>query len=221
MIRKLVSPNKPRSFSNGLRRRRFELFKAMIAQMPNLPIRILDVGGTQIFWENMDFTRDDAKNKFEITLLNIEPIPVSHPNFKSVLGDARNMPEFRDNEFDIVFSNSVIEHVGDFNDQKRMADELRRVGKYYFIQTPNYYFPVEPHFLFPLFQFLPIAVRAILINEFNLGNTRRIPNKQEALKYVKSLQLLSQNQLKSLFPDAVINKEKLFGLTKSFMCIRD
>jgi hypothetical protein len=221
MIRRLVNPNKSGSFSNDLRRKRFELFQSLIGKISSSPIKILDVGGTEIFWRNMNFAGTGAQSKYEITLLNIEPIPVNYPNFKSVIGDARGMPEFGNGEFDVVFSNSVIEHVGSFSDQKKMADEIRRVGKKYFVQTPNFYFPIEPHFLFPFFQFLPLGARATLINRWDLGNTLRIPNKDEARAYVQSLQLLNHKQLKVLFPDAKIVREKLFGLTKSFMCLRD
>ncbi|MEM2045934.1 MAG: class I SAM-dependent methyltransferase, partial [Candidatus Bathyarchaeia archaeon] len=57
-----------------------------------------------------------------------------------IIGDARCMP-FKDKSFDVVFSNSVIEHVGNYDDQKMCAEEIRRVGKCYFVQTPNFYFP--------------------------------------------------------------------------------
>jgi 2-polyprenyl-3-methyl-5-hydroxy-6-metoxy-1,4-benzoquinol methylase len=73
------------------------------------------------------------------------------------------MPQFQNDEFDIVFSNSVIEHVGSYEEQNLMASEVRRVGKRYFIQTPNLFFPIEPHFLFPFFQFLPLDYRVTLI----------------------------------------------------------
>ena len=63
------------------------------------------------------------------------------------------MDFFKDKSFDAVFSNSVIEHVGTFEDQKMMANEVIRVTNFYFIQTPNLYFPIEPHFLVPFFQF--------------------------------------------------------------------
>jgi hypothetical protein len=220
MFRKLVNPNQQNSFSNDLRRERFAIFQQLVNESKGATLKILDVGGTEIFWRNMNFLEANPTKSFEITLLNIEPIEISLPNFKSVIGDARCMPEFGDQVFDIVFSNSVIEHVGSIQDQINMANEIRRVSKKYFVQTPNYFFPIEPHFLFPLFQFLPLSLRAWLINHFDLGNTKKIPNKEEAFLYVQSLRLLSRKELTKLFPDANIVSEIFFGLTKSYMCIR-
>jgi len=93
-----------------------------------------------------------ADDQVFITLVNLEPENASLPNTTSIAGDARKI-EAEDSRVDVVFSNSVIEHVGANQDQMQMAQEVRRVGKRYFIQTPNKYFPLEPHFLFPLFQF--------------------------------------------------------------------
>ena len=75
----------------------------------------------------------------------------------------------RADEFDIVFSNSVIEHLGDIEGQRRMAKEIRRVGKYYYLQTPNRNFPVEPHFQFPFFQFLPKWLRTAIVRRWSIG----------------------------------------------------
>ena len=89
-------------------------------------------------------------------------------------GDARQMPMFQDNEFDMCFSNSVIEHVGSAADQMSMAREVRRVAKGYFIQTPNAYFPLEPHFLIPGWQFASVALRARLLQLRNWGWVERV-----------------------------------------------
>ena len=67
-----------------------------------------------------------------------------------------------DNEFDIVFSNSVIEHVGDFWKQKLFSSEIQRVGKRYFVQTPSFWFPYEPHTLIPFYQFFPVNIKMLL-----------------------------------------------------------
>lgn len=84
-------------------------------------------------------------------------------------GDARDLTAFGDKEFDIVFSHSVIEHVGGFEDQRRMANEIKRVGKRYFLQTQNRFFTMETHFLVPMFQFFPVWLKVLLISHFDLG----------------------------------------------------
>jgi hypothetical protein len=220
MLKSLVNPNDKNSFSNELRRKRFNLFLQLVEDLPK-PYSILDVGGTEIFWKNMNFAVEgQSASDARITLLNIDKIEATLPNFKSVTADARQMDRFGDKEFDVVFSNSVIEHVGNFGDQKRMADEIRRVSKRYYVQTPNYYFIMEPHFLLPGFQFLPKGIRANLINKYDLGNTKRIPDRQEAIDYIESLQLLTYNKMSKLFPDAQIHREKFFGMTKSLISIK-
>lgn len=155
-----------------------------------------------------------------VTLLNLGEISVSHSNVSSVIGDARSMPQFGDGEFDFVFCNSVIEHVGGDSDVLAMAKEIRRVGRRYYVQTPNRYFPIEPHFLFPFFQFLPLRARVLLLRRFNLGWMKRRSDAAAAEKAVRSINLLSKKQMKALFPDARIVEERLFGLTKSILCMK-
>lgn len=91
------------------------------------------------------------------------------------------------------------------------------MGKRFFVQTPNYWFPVEPHFLFPLFQYLPLSFRAFLIYYFNIRWYKKIPDFQKATQAVSRIRLLREKELKKLFPGTSMYKEKLFGLTKSFI----
>jgi hypothetical protein len=212
----LANHDNPASLAARMRGKRLAGLKALLASVP-LPMNILDVGGLQGAWETLGFV---GRPDIEITLLNIEPAHVSGSNMRSVTGDARSMPEFRDREFDLVFSNSVIEHVGGREEEKRMADEVRRVGKRYYVQTPNRYFPVEPHFLFPCFQFLPTAVQATLVQKFKLGYRPKLPERADAESEVRSIRLLSRTDMRRLFPDAVVADEKLFGLTKSLMAYK-
>lgn len=161
----------------------------------------------------------DESLDVRVTLLNIEHQPVSSQRFISAVGDARSMPEFLAKSFDVVFSNSVIEHVGDYRNQRRMADEVRRVGRRYFVQTPNKRFPVEPHFLFPWFQYLPVRTRAWMLSTFDVGWYRRMPDRSAARAEVESIQLLTRRRFSELFPEATIHEEKFAGLTKSFVAI--
>ncbi len=213
IFRKFADNKQAFSLATKLRQKRFKLFKSFIAPISR-PLNILDVGGTQIFWKRMRFT---DINDINVVILNLTKSEISYPNFKSIEGDARNLKMFRDNEFDIVFSNSVIEHVGNFKQQQQMADEVKRVGKRFFIQTPNRYFPIEPHFLFPFFQFLPLKIQICLLRNFEIGWNNKIRDKQKAIEKINSIRLLSLKELKQLFPEAMIYKEKFFGLTKSFI----
>jgi 2-polyprenyl-3-methyl-5-hydroxy-6-metoxy-1,4-benzoquinol methylase len=134
----------------------------------------------------------------------------------SIAGDARSV-QADDSSSDVVFSNSVIEHVGTYQDQLQMAKEVCRVGRHYFVQTPNNYFPLEPHFLFPFFQFLPIRLRVLLLQNFNLGWFVKTPDQAKAMEIVEGIRLLSKREFVSLFPKASIYKEKVFGMTKSYV----
>jgi hypothetical protein len=195
------------SVAINFRRKRLSLFKSLITQLPR-PLYILDVGGTQDFWEQVACIQDDV----HIIVLNIEPTTATAPNIKSVVGDARDMHEFQNQEFEVVFSNAVIEHVGNFAQQRAMAKEVQRVGKRYIIQTPNRHFPIEPHVLIPFFQFLPLWLKIYVATH--------IPNwgwKASHIEELSTIRLLTEKELKTLFPGAKVYKEKFLGLTKSFI----
>lgn len=213
ILTKYADSRKADDFATRLRRRRFTLFRSLVDALTP-PLRILDVGGTPVFWEMMDFL---DRPGLSLVLLNRSEALVSNPHVITVEGDARAMPQFGNDEFDIVFSNSVIEHVGAFEDQRSMAEEIRRIGKRYFVQTPNYYFPMEPHFLFPGFQFLPLSARACLLRHLALGWHERTPDPKEALELVSSTRLLTRRELLRLFPDATLFRERFLGMTKSFI----
>jgi SAM-dependent methyltransferase len=212
MLKKITDNKDPSSLTSRLRRKRFSLFLSLLAKLQK-PLCILDVGGTQRFWEVMNFP---AVNDIHFTLLNLTQQPVTRPNFSSLVGDARKLL-FPDRSFDIVFSNSVIEHLSGHEDKIKMAQEIRRVGKRYFVQTPNRYFPLEPHFIFPFFQFLPVEVRIWLLRHFNLGRFHRVANYQKAKSIIENISLLGRKEILELFPDATLFEEKIFGITKSFV----
>ena len=208
----LFDPRSASSISTRLRRRRFSRFTKLLGLLPGR-LRILDVGGTESFWRNMGVF--DAR--VEIVLLNLDAPSPTMANVRSRRGDARDLSQFADGSFDIVFSNSVIEHVGGRADQQLMAAEIRRVARRYFVQTPNYFFPFEPHFLTPGFQFLPVAARAWLVRRFRLGWFAREPDLQRSLEIADSIRLLTRSELREMFPGATIASERFCGLTKSFM----
>ena len=155
--------------------------------------------------------------EIRVTLLNTEAQEAPGSGFVSVVGDATSMPQFTDRQFHIVFSNSTLEHLGSLGAQQAMANEARRVGSVYCVQTPNRYFPLEPHFLFPCFQFLPLDLRAWLLQRRDLGWYTKAQDRQTALSQVSAIRLLSKREIRRLFPEVTIFEERLLGLVKSFV----
>ncbi len=209
----LLDPNNSKSLNQKFREKRFAFFKTQLQKIHSgKPIEILDIGGTESYWERMNFTENDSVN---ITLLNLTTAPVKYKNFSSIKGDACDLSDFEDKKYDIVFSNSVIEHLFSYENQVKMANEVRRVGKYYYIQTPNFYFPLEPHWLFPFFQFLPFNTRVHLTKNFNLGHYKKSVTKEAAIRRVSEVHLLTEKEMKKLFPEGKVYRENLLGLVKS------
>ncbi len=212
MIYKIADNRYKDSLASRYRRKRFLLFQAMISKL-DPPISILDVGGTDSYWISMGISYTE---EYSVTLLNIHKPSTISNNFHYIIGDARKM-QFDRESFDVVYSNSVIEHIGGFEDQRRMADEIRRVGRRYFVQTPNKLFPLEPHFHFPFFQFLPISVRTRLLMNFRLGWFDRTRDINKSRQIVENIRLISKNEICELFPDGYLFEEKFLLLTKSFI----
>lgn len=211
-LRRMFDPSNKKSINAKYREKRFEVFKLLLAKIRTQgnTIRILDIGGTQKFWEDMHFVNIPGVH---ITLLNIFKEEPRYKCFTSLAGDACNLQQFKDKEFDIVFSNSVIEHLFTYENQKKMAEEVRRVGRYYYIQTPNYYFPVEPHWLFPFFQFLPFRLKLFLTK--NITARRRTKDNERARVLINEVRLLKPKEMRELFKDGQAYNEKFMGLTKS------
>lgn len=215
----LIDNTNPQSWAGRLRQARFERFRCLVETLAvgTGEVRVLDVGGAPPYWLNM--VGFDAL-PVQITLLNLIPYPDDlHPRLRAAVGDARAMPQYADSSFDLVHSNSVLEHVGPWEAQQQVAREIRRVGRAYFVQTPNRAFPLEPHFLLPGFQFLPVAWRVWLARRFRPGwyRTRSL---SAAIADARTIRLLSRAELAHLFPDGQIWGERLLGLTKSWVITR-
>ncbi len=205
---------------NRFRRGRFALFLRLADSIApkDGPVRILDIGGRASYWEALRplwHGRD-----FDITLVNVEPLDESLPGYHCHQGNACAMPEFPDMHFDIVHSNSVIEHVGRWQNMQAMAGEVRRLAPAYYVQTPDFAFPVEPHFRTPFFHWLPEAMRASLLARRKLG-FRSASNYAEAMEQVQDVNLLGRRQMETLFPDARIQSERFLLLPKSLIAIRE
>lgn len=215
-----VNHDKQDSFVNRLRKKRFALLENRIKELAakKETFQILDLGGDIGYWEHVGWNSDNCR----VTLLNLYPNPVEQKDaahFRSMVGNALDLP-FYPGEFDLVFSNSVIEHVGSYENQQIFAAEVTRVCNRYIIQTPSFWFPLEPHSLIPFFQFIPHKIRALLIMAFHINYFPKKKTYREALAVSKSTLMLTRKQFHALFPDAEIQVEKLFGIPKSYTVIK-
>lgn len=183
---------------------------------------IVDLGGTEKYWlVGEEFIRAN-RSRLRLTIVNTEPQTIDQPDlFSFVHASATDTALFADRRFDLVHSNSVIEHVGFWPEMERFAANVRRLADRYYIQTPNYWFPYEPHFRFPGFQYLPEPVRIWLITHYQLGFFPKIESRDEAQQIIDEHRLLSTRRVRKLFPDAVISHEKFFHTNKSIVAIRD
>jgi SAM-dependent methyltransferase len=220
LLRRLADVGSNGSFSNTSRSRRFESFARLIEAMPerhDRPIRILDIGGTNSFWEQRGWA---GRADVHVVLVNLEAEPKLHENVEPRAGDATDLSEFPDGSFDVVFSNSVIEHLGTLEAQAAMAAEVRRLAPLYWIQTPNFWFPVEPHFLTPAWHWLPRKVRVELLRRHRFGWRGPCPDPEDAKALVNEIRLMRGPELRRLFPDARLTEERIGPLVKSFVAVR-
>jgi hypothetical protein len=179
--------------------------------------KILDVGGSPLIWQFSPVQPD-------LTILNFPAAlqPGSH-RAKLVAGDGRMLP-FRDAAFDIVFSNSVIEHVGSRADQAKFANEVARVGRHYWVQTPNRRFPVEVHVMLPFVHYLPKTCQRWIVERFTIWQLLVRPTEAQRAFYtshfLNELNLLAARDLHALFPNSSIVSESVCGLAKSLIAMR-
>lgn len=179
--------------------------------------RILDVGGAPETWDLMP-------ERPRVTLLNTPRTKEEMSRASAwVAGDGRALP-FHDRAFDVVFSNSVIEHVGDWASQQRFASEVMRVGRSYWVQTPNRRFPVEQHLLTPLVHWLPRAWQRPVVERGTVWEwvARPTPDRRSFYleHYLNEVRLLDSGQVAQLFPGAEILRERFLGWTKSFVAMK-
>jgi SAM-dependent methyltransferase len=179
--------------------------------------RILDVGGTPANWELL-------RVRPHVIMVNLpRALEPSEDGPPWIFADGRHLP-FRDKSFDVVFSNSVIEHVGDFVRQEQFASEIARVGVHYFVQTPNRWFPVEHHLLTPLVHFLPRRWQQGLVRKFTVWEWIARPRPDQRTffleHYLRDIRLLDSRAMRRLFPDARLIRERFLGFTKSLIAVR-
>jgi SAM-dependent methyltransferase len=200
------------------RRKRVHLFYRMLKIKPST--KLLDVGGELSFWL---LAATEGFPPHEVTIVNLYPAPpnTNLPSHISwIVADGTHLP-FNDLAFDIAFSNSVIEHVGDHEAQAQFARQIRRVAAKYFVQTPSRDFPIEPHVLAPFIHWFPKRVQRLLLRNFTVWGLATRPTPEECEALLNELKLLNHKELHSFFPDSTIQIERFMGIPKSLVAIKD
>ncbi|MBW4620653.1 MAG: methyltransferase domain-containing protein [Cyanosarcina radialis HA8281-LM2] len=201
MIKKI----KHRMQSLWRQRRMQEFLKRMHLQNGT---RIIDLGGLPQIWETIDLDLD-------LVLLNLPGIlekteKIWQGKYQFIEADACELQGLPDNSFDVVFSNSVIEHIGSPEKQEVFAKTVQRLAPSYWIQTPSIWFPIEAHCDLPFWWFYPSKLKQAWILEWQ---RRGLKFKSQQMAETR---VLSLSYLKSLFPDAQVYTEYVAGFPKSY-----
>ena len=177
-------------------------------------MRILDLGGYAAAWVNV------SPRPRQVVTLNLDSDEAEpHEGITAVRGDACAPPEWLLTErFDLVHSNSLIEHVGGHARRRQLEAVIHSLAPAHWVQTPYRYFPLEAHYLFPGFQFLPVRLRAELAHRWPLSARRSTP--ASAVGDVLETEFLSKTEMRHYFPTSRLVSERFLGLTKSLIAVR-
>lgn len=198
--------------------KRLRLFAETLG--PTSDQKLLDVGGYPWFWTSTHplvgtidcINLDDQQ-------WNTESFPNHH--IRCLTGDGCEL-EFSDQSYDIAFSNSVIEHVGSWENQMAFAREIRRVGISIWVQTPAFECPIEPHYLAPCIHWFPKEFRRKTLRFLTPWGWIAKPSKDLVDAMVDGIRLLTKKEMVILFPDCTILTERICGvIPKSYIAVRN
>ena len=211
-----------KAYTSSFRLKRFAMVKSIIDSIiaRKGSCRIIDVGGEFNYWKQYLDQLEGLPIEVVIGNIDDRSVPFSDPRFTGCYANACDLSFAADESFDLAHSNSVIEHVGRWKQMKQMANEISRVAVSYYVQTPYYWFPMEPHYRTIGYQWLPESWRARLLTMRPMGYFPKAVDFNQAMEYVNDSILLDRLQMQTLFPDAELKDERVFGLTKSLIAIR-
>jgi hypothetical protein len=203
----------PESLGERKRARRWEWLLQAFPEVGSMSV--IDLGGTAEAW-----LRSPVRPG-SLHVVNLEAQPETVPSWiRSDRADACDLPPHISNAtYDLVYSNSVIEHVGGHAQRMRFAETVHRLAGQHWVQTPYRYFPIEPHWLFPGFQFLPLTLRARLSQRWPLVHTPS-QTRDEGLRAAMGVELLSRAEMAFYFPRSVLRAERVLGVVKALIATK-
>jgi hypothetical protein len=209
-IAKLIDPDHPGSLTHRFRQQRIEEFKRRFPDLADM--RVLDLGGTAVSWGVLGL------RPASVTVVNLDHDGkgTNEPWMEIVHADAC-AGGF--GQFDMVFSNSLMEHLGGHARRQQFANVVRESAPAWWVQTPYRYFPIEPHWVFPGFQFLPFRMRVLICQHWSMLHMPACKDPAEAADLVASTELISSTEMRTYFPSSEIWFERIAGIPKSLVAI--
>jgi hypothetical protein len=210
-IAKLIDPDHAGSLTHRFRQQRLEEFKRRFPDLADM--RVLDLGGTAVSWGVLGL------RPASVTVVNLDHDGkgTNEPWMEIVHADAC-AGGF--GQYDMVFSNSLMEHLGGHARRQQFANVVRESAPAWWVQTPYRYFPIEPHWVFPGFQFLPFRMRVLICQHWSMLHMPACKDAAEAADLVASTELISGTEMRTYFPNSEIWFERIAGIPKSLVAIR-
>lgn len=210
---KIADPTRPGSLAHSARAKRWD---ELLRCFPDLAqMYVLDLGGTPAAW------RFAPVRPARVVTVNLDPrvAQQAESGITPVVADACGLAlpgHLARERFDLVYSNSVLEHVGGHYRRQQFADTVHTHADRHWVPTPYRYFPIEPHWLFPGLQWLPFRARVTISQRWPHGHVPRAERAQ-ATRDVQEVELLSAAEMRSYFPSSNIWFERFAGLPKSLV----
>lgn len=206
---RLLDPDRTGSFAQRFRQHRNMEF---MYRFPDLgEMRILDLGGTAVSWWVLGLRPGS------VTIVNLRHAGGPSEEWMNIVTADACQGGF--GRYDLVFSNSLMEHLGGHARRQQFADVVRESAPSWWVQTPYRYFPIEPHWFFPGFQFLPFRARLMICQHWNTIHQPAVKDRAEAADLVASTELLSATEMRAYFPTSEIWFERVAGMPKSLVAI--
>ncbi len=205
------------------RAKRYKLFSEFIADMAK-PLNIVDIGGTAAHW----IGKLSQSDNINITLINNHHIDKTNINYdnrydfiQEKIMDANDLSISDLSSYDLIFSNSFLEHLENKELQISLAQKITKSGKPYFIQVPNKYCAIDPHFPYPLpfFAAYPKSLQAWLLSKYHFGGGGKNASREQVDQRLKYYNPIGYKDFITMFPNGKLVRERTFGLNLSLVAM--